>query len=78
LFLDAARENQYGFQDPANNVMSAIVDLHHEIMMLEFIVLGLIVFMLVRICMEGLNYENDNPFVDLKDNNTHHTLLEIV
>ena len=78
LFLDAARENQFGFQDPANNVMSAIIDLHHEIMMLEFIVLGLIVWMLIRICTQGLKYNQNTPFVDLKDNNSHHTLLEIV
>jgi len=32
LFADAPKPYQFGFQEPASNVMEGIIDLHHDIM----------------------------------------------
>jgi len=32
LFADAPKAYQFGFQEPASNVMEGIIDLHHDIM----------------------------------------------
>jgi len=32
LFADAPTSYQFGFQDPASNIMEGIIDLHHDIM----------------------------------------------
>jgi len=36
LFADAAKPFQFGFQDPASNIMEGIIDLHHDIMFFIF------------------------------------------
>ena len=46
FFLDAARDWQFGFQDPANQLMEGIIDLHHDIMFFIFWVVVLVSFLL--------------------------------
>ena len=76
LSFDAAEPFQFGFQDPANNLMSCLIDLHHEILMLEFVFFGLVAWVLFRIVLEGT--KSSLGFVDLDKNVTSHVLLEIV
>ena len=79
LNLDAALENQYGFQDPASNVFVAIIDLHHEIMTVELYILGVVAWLLGSAVVKGYtNFKTSSKFVHIKDNIIHNNVLEIV
>lgn len=58
--------------------MLAIVDLHHEIMMLELVIFGLVTWVLGKIIHHGLFYGTSPGFVLLEEEVTHNTLLEVV
>ena len=80
LNLDGPVHNQLGFQDPGSNIFSSIVDLHHEIMTVEFFILGIVSWMLGKAVYDGhLNYKTSNSkLVHIKNNIIHNNLLEIV
>ena len=67
LNLDAPLSNQIGFQDPSTINFTAITDLHHDIMSIESVILGLVSWMMLYSYYTAKSrYANslDKPFKD--------------
>lgn len=74
FFLDAPFFWQMNFQDPASSVMAGIIDLHHDIMFFDTIIICLVGWLLVRtvkhwntpaVIKNKLLNENENSFLEL-------------
>ena len=70
---DTAQPGQVLFQDPASPVMEGIVSLHHDAMLIIWVVMGLVVWMLGATIYYFRNSIHKNP-TDV----VHGTVLEIV
>lgn len=66
---------QYLFQDPATTIMENIIDLHHDIVFFQIIIITLVLWMLLRIYF-FFNIGNKNVKRSLFL--THNTLIEII
>ena len=70
---DTAQPGQYLFQDPASPVMEGIIALHHDAMLIIWVVMGLVVWMMAATIYYFRNSVHKNP-TDV----VHGTVLEIV
>merc|ERR1711964_924169 len=70
---DTAQDGQYLFQDPASPVMEGIISLHHDAMLIIWVVMGLVVWMMAATVFYFRNSIHKNP-TDI----VHGTVLEIV
>ena len=70
---DAAVPGQYLFQEPASPVMEGIISLHHDAMLIIWVVMGLVMWMMAVtiICFRNSVHKNPTDIV-------HGTVLEIV
>ena len=68
-YLDIPYKFQFGFQDPATDVMERIINLHHDIMFfLIFIVVKIIALFIVILRKDpGSSYVSTNFFIHRKD-----------
>ena len=71
--MDLAEPWQIGFQDPATPVMEGIISLHHDAMLIIWVVMGLVVWMMGATIYYFANSRHKNP-TDV----VHGTVLEIV
>jgi cytochrome c oxidase subunit 2 len=69
---DFAQDWQLGFQDPASPIMEGIVDLHHDIMFLLFIIRISVSHILLRTVT--LSHSSKNNFLKI----VHGKVIEIV
>jgi cytochrome c oxidase subunit 2 len=70
---DTAQPWQILFQDPASPVMEGIISLHHDAMLIIWVVIGLVMWMMGATCYYFRNSVHKNP-TDV----VHGTVLEIV
>ena len=70
---DTAQDGQILFQDPASPVMEGIISLHHDAMLIIWVVMGLVVWMMGVTIYYFANSRHKNP-TDI----VHGTVLEIV
>lgn len=75
IFFDFSKNWQSLFQDPATTIMENIIDLHHDIVFFQIIIITLVLWILLRICF-FFNIENTKTkrsfFL------THNTLIEVI
>jgi cytochrome c oxidase subunit 1 len=74
LFLSAPLEWQMGFQVPATEIMTKLVDLHHDLMFFLILIVTFVSFILARI-ISLFGTKNKQT---LRVAFAHHTLLEVV
>jgi len=75
FLLDIPWPWQFGFQNPATQVMESLVDFHHDLMFYIYIILGFVITMLVQIMFY---YDANHKTIKLQPWWTHHTQLEII
>lgn len=82
--LDAALNYQWDFQDPASFVMEGVIDLHHDLMFLIFIIIVFILTFLSVIIfyIKNINYSYKNFIINIykktnKKIKIHHIFIEI-
>ena len=66
---------QYGFQEPATQIMESLIDFHHDLMFYLFIILGFVIAMMIQI---GFAYSEEQRFIYIQPWWTHDTKLEII
>ena len=75
IFLDAPKEWQLGFQNPATPVMEGIINLHHQLMFILVIIITFVSWMLIRALFHFKAIENKHldayPLI-------HGTIIEII
>lgn len=62
--FDLPRHGQWNFQDPASPLMEGIIDLHHNIMFILILILGVVTFLLFAII-------RDTSYIWIKPNRQH-------
>jgi len=72
-FLDSAEAWQLSFQDPASPVMEGIINLHHDLMFILIVILGLVMWILGRILFLYEEKKNEIP-----SKVVHGTFLELI
>jgi len=93
LYLDASKNYQIGFQDPASPIAEGLIDLHHHIFLFLIIVIIFVYWMIVQIIIDfnEFNYvlnSNTASSFEIKNSilfnyvkvmhNTHGVLLEVI
>jgi cytochrome c oxidase subunit 2 len=64
LHLDLPRFKQWNFQDPASPLMEGIIDLHHNVLFILLLILGVVTYLLVSIV-------KDTSFIWMFPNKKH-------
>lgn len=73
IFADSAEEWQLGFQDAATPIAEGIIELHHDIMFILFVVTGFVGWLLVRAVWRFNRKKNPEAFIF-----SHGTAIEII
>jgi cytochrome c oxidase subunit 2 len=63
-FFDLPRQGQWNFQDPASPLMEGIIDLHHNILFVLLLILGVVTFLMFSIL-------KDTSYIWTKPNKEH-------
>jgi len=72
IFFDVPEVGQLNFQEPATDIMSKIIDLHHDIVFYLIVILCTVLFILA-VTVEHYNSNNvDTPRISFD----HHERLE--
>jgi cytochrome c oxidase subunit 2 len=73
--FDFPRHWQYLFQDPATSIMENIIDLHHDIVFFQIMIITFVLWMLIRIF---IFFNSTNRKIIRSLDLTHNTLIEII
>jgi cytochrome c oxidase subunit 2 len=72
IFFDVPEYAQQNFQEPATEIMSKIIDLHHDIVFYLIVILVTVLYVLFTIVVEFQSDNNETTRISFE----HHEQLE--